>query len=228
MIQGHPILIYSVSYLVFFALLLLSRQYHGNRLLDEKGAVSNRFMLLLLHIGGILLLGVLSSYSFNQRLPEIIFGKNPAGDLQLLVTGFFVILALFISPKIAEKKYCRMKAGQPAVNSFNTGFITNYFLLRILFLCAYETWFRGYLLTDCINSLGIPFAIIINIILYVLLHYVNGKQEMRACVPFGLLLCGLCIWIEAAWPAILVHLALAVSYEVRLVKKINKSSISFV
>jgi membrane protease YdiL (CAAX protease family) len=129
---------------------------------------------------------------------------------------------------IAEKKYILMKVNQSGGSSFSAGFITNYFFVRILFLCAYETWFRGYLLTDCINNLGIPFAIILNIILYSLLHYVNGKQEMRACVPFGLLLCGLCIWIGAAWPAILVHIALAVSYEAHLVKKINNPSISFI
>jgi hypothetical protein len=64
MAQGHLLLIYSVSYLVFFALLLLSKLHHGNRLLDEKGTVSNRGMLIVLHIGGILLLGVLSFYSF--------------------------------------------------------------------------------------------------------------------------------------------------------------------
>jgi membrane protease YdiL (CAAX protease family) len=185
-------------------------------------------MLLWLHIGGILLLGVLSFYSFNQRLPEIIFGKNPAGGLQVLVSGIFVIIALIIAPMIAEKKYCMMRVGQSAGNPFSAGFITNYFFVRILFLCAYETWFRGYLLTDCINSLGVPFAIILNIILYSLLHFVNGKQEMRVCVPFGLLLCCLCIWTGAAWPAILIHACLAVSYEAHVVKKINKSPISFV
>src|SRR5204863_272627 len=98
----------------------------------------------------------------------------------------------------------------------------------LLFLSAYETWFRGYLLSDCIISFGVPVAILINIVLYSLLHIVNGKKEIVGCIPFGSLLCILCIWTNAAWPAILIHVALTISYEVHLVKRINKPSISFI
>ena len=225
MTKNYHLLIYAVSYLLFFMMLLLSKARQANRLLDEKGAVSNRGMLLLLHSAGILLLGAFSFYFFDQPLHEIVWGKNPPGDLQVLVSVFFVITALLIVPVLAEKKMSGMKVNRSMTRSFSIGFITNYFFVRVLFLCVYEIWFRGYLLTDCISSWNIPVAIFINIVLYVLLHSVNGKEEMRGCVPFGLLLCGLCIWTGAAWPAIALHIALAVSYEAHLVKRINKPSI---
>jgi len=103
-----------------------------------------------------------------------------------------------------------------------------YFLFRVLFLAAYETWFRGFLLTDCMSSWSVPFAIGVNITAYMLLHAVNGKNEMLACIPFGLLLCLLSFWVNAAWPAIFIHVALTMSCEVHLLKKIIKPSTQMV
>jgi hypothetical protein len=150
------------------------------------------------------------------------------GDLGVLLSGLLVIVAVIVAPVMAEKKICLVKKNKPVMDSSGAGFIINYFPTRILFLCTYEIWFRGYLLTDCISSWGLAVAIPVNIILYVLLHSVNGKDEMWGCLPFGLLLCVLCIWTGAAWPAIAVHIALAISYEAHIVKRINKPSISFV
>ncbi len=100
-------------------------------------------------------------------------------------------------------------------------FIVGYFFIRILFICAYESWFRGYLLHDCITSLGEPLAILLNVSLYTLLHVVNGKEETLACIPFGLLLCGLCIWQGAGWPAVVIHLTLTITYETSFIRKLK-------
>ena len=226
--QRNHIIIYSISYLLFFAMLLMSKKRHGNRLFDERGKVSNQKILLLLHITGILLFGVLPATFSALRLDEIVFGKSSPGDLPVLVSVFFVLLAMFVAPMVAEKKFILMKVNESAITSFSPGFIANYFLLRVVFLMAYELWFRGYLLIDCISRWGIMVAIVVNIAFYVLLHCVNGKDEMRACVPLGLLLCILCAWTGAAWPAIAIHIALAVGYEAHIVKRINKPSISLI
>lgn len=89
-----------------------------------------------------------------------------------------------------------------------------------IYLCL-RSWFRGYLLNDSIHDSGLALAIFINVIFYSLLHIVNGKDEVIACIPFGILLCCLCIWQGAVWPAIFLHLALTVPYEMRCLKKIN-------
>ena len=109
-----------------------------------------------------------------------------------------------------------------------TGFMSNYIVARVLFLCLYELWFRGYLLINSIIAFGITFAIILNIALYSLLHKVNGRREMLACIPIGAILCGVCAWTGAAWPAILIHVVMTLSHEIHLVKKIHKSLISFI
>jgi len=228
MTQAYGILSYFISYLLFFGLLWLSKEKRGNKLLDEIGPVTNPCMLIMLHIGGILLLGILPIYFLNHH-SLIVFGKSVAADtLPTELTGLFVILFIIIAPILAERKYSQVAGNAPVSTSFSILFITSYFLVRILFLFAYETWFRGYLLTDCINSFGIPVAIFLNVGLYTLLHIINGKDEMLACIPFGLLLCSLCIWLGAAWPAIVLHIAFTVPYETHLVRKINKPSNSFI
>lgn len=95
-----------------------------------------------------------------------------------------------------------------------------YFFVRIIFICTYEIWFRGFLLHDCIINFGVPLAILMNVSLYTLLHVVNGKEETPACIPFGLLLCSICIWQGTAWPAVVIHLALTISYEISFLRKI--------
>ena len=101
--------------------------------------------------------------------------------------------------------------------SFPTiGHMRRYFLVRILFLVAYECWFRGYLLMDCATGMGVLPAIIINTVLYTLLHVFKSRNELLGCIPFGLLLSAICIWMGAAWPAIVLHMALALTYEYKL------------
>jgi membrane protease YdiL (CAAX protease family) len=224
MTQSYYILIYSGGYLLFFALLWLSKEKKGIRLLDENGPVTNRSMLILLHIGGLFLFGFLPVYILGHH-SQIIFGNDGAVKrLPAELTGLFAILFIIIAPTVAERKYIQSAGNRPVNRSFSIPFIASYFLVRILYLCAFETWFRGYLLTDCINSFGVPAAIFLNVVLYSLLHIVHGKNEMLACIPFGLLLCILCVWIGAAWPAIILHIAFTLPYEVRIVQKINNPS----
>jgi membrane protease YdiL (CAAX protease family) len=59
-------------------------------------------------------------------------------------------------------------------------------------------------------------------VLYTLLHAPAGKKEMIACIPFGAILCGVCIWVNAVWPAMLLHVALSMTYEINLVQKFSK------
>lgn len=228
MLPAHHLWIYSMSYVLFFCLLLLSKAKKGIRLLDDNGIVENRVMLILLHVGGVLLFGVLSFCAFNTSLHVIVFGQMAPDALQIVIIFLFAAFIFIIAPTLAEKNRQRLNNFLAGANTLSNRFVTNYFFIRILFLAAYEIWFRGYLLTECIGVWGVPVAILINIVLYSLLHIVNGKKEMLACIPFGSLLCILCIWTKAAWPAILMHIALTFSYEIHLVKRINKPSISFV
>lgn len=218
--QVYTLLLYSISFLLFYALLWLSKQKKGLRLFDEKGIVANPPVIIVLHIGGIILFGALP-YLSNHLSSLVVFNGIAKKSLATWTSLALMILCIIISRRIATKKY-REAAPTGFVNtSPGNLFIISYFFLRIVFICAYEAWFRGYLLNDCIINLGVPLAILLNIGLYALLHLANGKEETLACLPFGLLLCCLCIWQGAVWPAIAIHLALTLSYEINFIRKLQ-------
>jgi len=91
--------------------------------------------------------------------------------------------------------------------------------IRIPFLIIYEIYFRGVLLIICINHFGVNTAIAINVILYAVAHVYSSRKELIGTVPFGLVLCLATTITQSVWPAILMHLLLALPYEIFLLSK---------
>lgn len=217
-IKSANMLIHLISYFLFFSLLLIAKKRKVNRLIKEDGALVASVQLLLLQAAGILLMGILPFLSTNSVLPMFLRTANllstPALLSVLLSAG-----VLLVAPHLSAKMYTETTSMQQPKNALSLAFITGYLFLRTLFIAAYEIWFRGFLLVDSIDLFGIPIAVSLNIALYTLLHLVNGKQEVLGCIPFGLLLCALCLWQGAVWPAVVLHLALTLSYEGTLLQK---------
>jgi len=99
----------------------------------------------------------------------------------------------------------------------------SFVLVRTLFLIVYEFFFRGVMLFVMIDDFGMAAAVVINIILYVLIHWFD-KKERYGSVPVGLLLCMVSIYYRSVWPAIAIHIALALGHEITLLIK-NRSLI---
>ena len=73
-----------------------------------------------------------------------------------------------------------------------------------------------------IEDLGTAAAVFVNLILYALLHWFN-KKERYASVLMGIILCSISIYYHSVWPAIIIHLSLALSHEITLL--INNKSL---
>ena len=205
---------YGICYGVFFLLTYFSKLNQGHKLVDPNGFVKNPGTLAGLQIAGILWLGVIPAVLFKQSLVTIIAGNHFPGTWKLIVVFLLVVNAIAFSEMLANQY--RINSQNTGCLLISTGFLSRYWPLRIVFLVAYESWFRGFLLADCINNLAIPLAVCSNVFLYTLLHSWCGRKEILVCIPFGILLCVLSIWIGAAWPAIVLHSAVALSYEYRL------------
>jgi membrane protease YdiL (CAAX protease family) len=80
---------------------------------------------------------------------------------------------------------------------------------------VYEFFFRGMMLFVMMEDFGTEAAVIINILLYVLIHWFN-KAERVGSVPMGLILCWVTIHYHSVWPAVYIHVALALSHEFTL------------
>jgi membrane protease YdiL (CAAX protease family) len=74
-----------------------------------------------------------------------------------------------------------------------------------------------------IEDIGITAAIILNLVLYMLVHWFN-KQERYGSLIMGIVLCGVTIYYHSVWPAIIIHLSLSLSNEITLLLK-NRSLI---
>lgn len=214
------LLLCATCYLLFFGLLLVAKKQHANRLFDEQGVVADTRLLVAVHMGGIVLFGVVAAL-----LPQpLAFMPVPAAtdaSLPAMLTGLLVGLLSIFSWWLAEKKHRARACPTPTRAPLSGAFVAAYFLLRVVFICAYESWFRGYLLLACAAAFGVGAAVLLNVGLYAALHLVNGKAEVLGCLPFGAVLCGLCLWQGAAWPAVVLHLALTLPYEAGYLRKIN-------
>jgi membrane protease YdiL (CAAX protease family) len=215
----RPYLYYASTYLFFLILVCIAKLKQGLRLFDDKGFTTQLPMLFTLYIGGVILLGLTPFFVIHHG-SFVFFNTESFGNGSTWITILLSGLTLIIAPRIVEKKFSKFSA--TAVNVFpGSSFFIAYFIVRVVFISAYECWFRGYLLTDCILHFGVVWAVIINLILYAVLHVPNGKDEVIASLPYGLLLCILCIWQGAVWPAVLIHLSLTIPYEVGILRKLK-------
>jgi membrane protease YdiL (CAAX protease family) len=88
-----------------------------------------------------------------------------------------------------------------------------YFSLRIPSLIIYEIFFRAVLLGIFLQLFAKPVAIALNVALYGLAHGFGSRKEFVGSFPFGVLLCFVTILSQSAYPAVLLHLSLALPYE---------------
>jgi membrane protease YdiL (CAAX protease family) len=100
-----------------------------------------------------------------------------------------------------------------------TSHIALYTFLRTVFIVMYEWFFRGLVLLGFSAWLGITWAIVINVILYAMLHAHKSRKEMLGCVPFGILVCVFTMWWHSIWPAIIFHMQLVIINEWPLLQK---------
>jgi membrane protease YdiL (CAAX protease family) len=204
-----------------FLLSWVSKKDGNYRLINNRGAICDKpGNMIGFHIIGILWLGLMPVGLLKQPVLNILTGnKVPGNSLLLIFLGILILIALLA---IIESKNAKQQAGDSIQNSFRLSafFICRYFIFRLAFLFAYEMFFRGFLLFGSIAVMGIPLAVSLNVLLYVLLHLFNSKKEMLACIPFGLLLCWLSVLFNAAWPAMILHACFSLLYEIRIYQSI--------
>ncbi len=199
-----------LSYSLFFFLVRVAQKENScdlKAILTGKGAPG---ILLSKLIAGILLLGigiagVFLSRSFNEKIfiPMINNSIVPA-CIVIAVAG---LTGLFGAEKKLSISIINLK---PLSFSFPLLFIP----LRTLFLIVYEIFFRGVMLFCMIEDFGIAIAFFINLFLYVFIHWHSDKKERYGSVLMGLVLCLISIYYQNVWPAITIHLMLALSNEI--------------
>jgi membrane protease YdiL (CAAX protease family) len=119
--------------------------------------------------------------------------------------------AFAVSLTAATQAVRKLKPGYGITSAAET-----YLFLRALFLIFYEFFFRAILLNYCMALMDVPLAVVINVLLYVAAHLFSTRQELFGSLPFGILLCGVTLYTNSIWPAVLLHLLLGMPYDMYL------------
>ena len=92
-----------------------------------------------------------------------------------------------------------------------------------LYLLGYEFAIRGFLFFASLYAFGLWPAIIINSVIYSLIHIFKGSKEAYGAFFLGVLFCLITYYTNSIWFAFLNHLILAVVNDIKAVKASPKS-----
>jgi membrane protease YdiL (CAAX protease family) len=205
---------YCILFIIFSTYFLISFLFKQLAIHNIEKAlfVKNGLMFLnLKHSIGILLFGlVFWSYKpdFVKELISIDFSNSVA-----VISGLIILILTIILSKTSVKKVI---ANYQSVSKIYSGNRTVYFVLRTLFLLAYEIFFRGVLLFTLIDTFGLMPAVVMCTMLYVLIHAFDSKAEILGAIPFGIVLCLLSYFTQSILLPFIIHLSLSLVYEISL------------
>lgn len=206
----------ALSYASYFIISYIYNLIKINSLIDSLTSVKAFRLMNIKHLTGIILFGI----GFWVYLPDFQFliinsGFNNAISVVVLV--MMVILSGYLSKRSAVKYFLDLDTS----SIIKPGDQLVYFSIRIPFLFFYELFFRGVLFHSSLVFTSLWGAIIINLILYTLIHFFNSKKEIIGCIPFGIVLCLFSYYTNSIWPAFLIHTTLSFMYESTLFKITN-------
>lgn len=215
----HTNIIYHLIILLFLLYFIVTYIFKilGIRNLNQALYVNHGLLLSnVKHLLGILIFGFLSYILFPQFRPLLTGFRLP--DFEIIVLSIAVtFISGFLSFESAKRtlKSVRTKSNY----SFNQGW--HYFLIRIIFLCTYEFFFRGVLLFALIPDIGFVSAIAVSTILYVLIHIFDSNAEIFGAIPFGIILCLITYTSDSIWIAFGIHLILSLINEFSIYRELT-------
>lgn len=176
--------------------------------------------MLKKQFGGIVALSfpVILYFAYNPatlKLLKLVFTAN-----WIYLWASAILLSLFLSSKATALQLNKLKKQYNIINPPVA--VAAYFTGRIIFLFLYELFFRGVLLFSLMAIAGNAISIIINVVLYTTLHACCTVKEIMATIPFGIVICLLCMVSNSVWPAIILHTAVAITTECMIVFSIKK------
>ena len=212
--QTTDSLVYVLIYVLFFGFSWMCKINGVHRLINDDGVFTRKPRGLIgSHVIGILWLGIVPLIFMKSSILSVLTDSKIPHSFFMVLYFLIFILTMTIAFHQSKNTYEKNQSSPENIVHLSSQFFIAYFIVRTVFLFSYELWFRGFLLFDFIRWFGIPLAVFINVFLYVLLHIFNGKKEMLACIPFGVMVCFFSILFNSAWPAIMLHIGFSSVYE---------------
>jgi membrane protease YdiL (CAAX protease family) len=201
-------IIISTSFLGYMLLLVQCRSSANNGAKDLTETLSKNTSLQVLNRRIIkttpLMILSLVFYSANRQNNFLKFEWDEKSSLlTMLLSGLCFLVSVYTVLHLKDRISLVVTRKDGA----------GYFSLRVPGLIIYEMFFRGVLLGIFLEYFSTPVAIALNIILYAFAHAFSSRREFIGSFFFGLLLCFMTILNHSVYPAVLLHLFLALPYE---------------
>ena len=195
-------------YSLFFLAIATGHKSGGGKLKDILTGKGEPGILFTRLIAGIFFLGLCTAtISAKRNIASEVFA--PAWcDYQIQLWAL-IAAAIIMGTLSASKEIFPAENSNHSLPLFLP---LSFILVRTLFLIVYEFFFRGVMLFVMIEDLGVITAVIVNLILYVLIHWFDNRERYGSVI-MGIILCGASIYYQSVWPAILIHLSFALSHE---------------
>jgi len=212
-----PIPNYVVSLLVVTSMFLVYWLIQGyTQQYGKKSEIAQAKSIIINRIAGFLLFGPVALILF--RLSGEFCLCSLGAYLKFkpvvwLITTILSLVAILINWYAARSKSNLAMYPQIRFANWSIGWLIVSALTWILYLIGYEFIFRSLLLGTWLNALGAPTAIALNICIYALVHLPKGPKEALGSIPMGLILCLLVMAMHSFWPAVFLHVSLALSNE---------------
>lgn len=179
---------------------------------------------------GFILLGVIPLFIilifFEKPITD--YGLNfPSGEYTLLwfliPTIVITLGSIFQSNKTIDTSYypeVRKQIWTRQRTMLNAGYWA-------IYLLGYEFAIRGMLFFTCLYAFGLWPAIIINSVIYSLIHIFKGPKEAYGAFFLGVLFCLITFYTNSLWIAFILHVLLAVINDLKAVKASEKMEYQF-
>ena len=211
-------------YLLFFLATTTGYKNGSGKLKDILSGKGEPGILFIRLIAGIFFLGICTAtLSAKRNIDSEIF--TPAWGEYEIPVWVLMAAAIIVGTLSAFKK---ISPANSSIHFLPLHIPLSFILIRTLFLIVYEFFFRGVMLFIMIEDVGVTAAVIVNLILYTLIHWFDNKERYGS-VLMGIILCSVSIHYHSVWPAIIIHLSLALSHEITLIinnKSLIKKSLS--
>ena len=201
----------TIIFVTYFIISYLFKQLGVHNIEKALFKKNGLLFLNLRHCLGILLFGLLF-LSYKPDFVKALISFNFSNSIAV-ITGLIILVLTIILSKASVNKVI---ANYHSISNIYSGNGIVYFLLRSVFLFAYEIFFRGILLFTLIDVFGLILGIVICTLLYVLIHAFDSKAEILGAIPFGIVLCLLSYYTQSILLPFIIHIGLSLVYEVSL------------
>lgn len=179
----------------------------------------SRSLNILLHLAGIFILGLIP-YLLQKKIEYPNLWWNTP-EFSPFGSAFTLVLCL-TAALLAFREAGKMSRKTNWNESPDLKLVYVYFPVRIVYITAYEYYFRGILFFGCLMVMHVLWATILNTVFYLIAHLLGDKKEIAGTLVMGPLLCLSCYISGSFWPAVAIHLSLTLFYEINHIRLSNK------